>query len=141
MRRLWHPIQGGAENEIRAIFNLYKNAFKHTGENGAKRRGHEAALEQFHDEVNDFLLYVCVEDYLRLRGTAPVPFQVFQVWFCAVHSDRLGPDWEPQAFIDKFPGILECDRCGKKRIGREVVQQFLSDTALLSDPRTEAIDP
>ena len=91
--RASHP--GKSSTELRAAFNLYRNAFKHVGRDAGEQRGHLEALGQFTDEANDFLLYVCVEDYLRLNRRAPIPMQVLQGWFCAVHSDRLGPGCEP----------------------------------------------
>jgi hypothetical protein len=135
--RASHP--GKSPRELRAAFNLYRNAFKHVGRDEVEQRGHLGALGQFTDEANDFLLYVCVEDYLRLNRRSPIPMQVLQVWFCAVHSDRLVPDWEPSQFIERFPGMLSCDRAAQKRLGKLAVRQFLHDPDLLSDPRTEAL--
>ena len=47
----------------------------------------ELTLDQFNDTKNEYLIYVCVEDYIRLRGAMPIPMQIFQMWFVALHAD------------------------------------------------------
>ena len=59
--------------------NVYRSCFKHLGKTENKRREDQAALNQFDDSLNEYLLYVCVEDYVRLRKAMPIPMHVFQL--------------------------------------------------------------
>jgi hypothetical protein len=40
------------------VLNLYRNCFKHLGETEEERAEDQRTLDQFHDRVNGFLLYV-----------------------------------------------------------------------------------
>ena len=118
--------------------NLYRNCFKHLGDTQAERDDDQETLNQFDDTKNDGLLYVCVEDYLRLRRKSPVAMQVFQLWFIAIHQARMK---DPPKFVsvvnERFPGIVTMSRGEQKRKGREVLSEFANAPDLLADPRTE----
>ncbi len=70
-----HP--GKPKREIYTAMNLYRNCFKHLGETEKERQDDQSTLNQFDDTKNDYLLYVCAEDYVRLRGVMPVPCGLF----------------------------------------------------------------
>ena len=57
-----HPSK--PKKDIYAALNRYRNCFKHVGKTWEERRGEQAVLNQFEDTKNEYLLYVCVEDYL-----------------------------------------------------------------------------
>jgi hypothetical protein len=78
---------GKPKKDIYAAMNLYRNCFKHLGETEEQRQEDQLTLNQFDDSKNEYLLYICVEDYFRFRGAMPVPMQVAQAWFCAVHIE------------------------------------------------------
>ncbi len=82
-----HPTK--SQKDIWAAMNLYRNCFKHVGKTPEEREADQATLDQFNDTHNEFLLYVCVEDYVRLRKAMPVKYQVFQAWFAALHLNLL----------------------------------------------------
>jgi len=72
--------------------------------------------DQFDDSKNEYPVYICVEDYIRLRKAMPVPMQVFQAWFCAAHIDLLEPEHPAfQKFLALFPGIDGMTRQQQKR--------------------------
>ena len=129
------------KKNIYKAMNLYRNCFKHLGDTQAERDDDQETLNQFDDTKNDGLLYVCVEDYLRLRRKSPVAMQVFQLWFIALHQALLV---DPPKFLSavngRFPGILTMSRSEQKRTGREVLSEFANAPDLLADPRTEPVN-
>jgi len=48
------------------------------GDTEAVTQADQATLDQFNDIKNEFLLYICVEDYVRLRGAMPMPMKFFK---------------------------------------------------------------
>jgi hypothetical protein len=84
-----HPDK--SKKEIYDAINLYRNCFKHLGDTEEIRQEDQRTLDQFDDSKNEYLLFICVEDYIRLRKAMPVPMQVFHAWFCASHIDLLEP--------------------------------------------------
>jgi hypothetical protein len=128
------------KKDIYELMNLYRNCFRHLGDTKAERDDDQQTLNQFDDTKNEYLLYICVEDYLRLRRKAPVAIQVFQLWFIALHQDLLE---NPPAFLpairDKFPGIVEKPRAQQKRMGLLMLNEYAADPNLLADPRTEPV--
>jgi hypothetical protein len=133
-----HPDK--TRKDIYTAANLYRNCFKHVGKTEAERAADQATLDQFKEPTNEFLLYVCVEDYVRFRQAMPVPLQVFQAWFCALHLDLLTTDHDPDLFRKHFPGILQMSRRQQKELAAEMIARWSNDHALLADPRTEPVD-
>lgn len=130
-----HP--GRPKRDIYAALNLYRNCFKHVGDTEAARKDDQLTLDQFDDTKNEYLLYVCVEDYLRLREKSPVAMQILQAWFCALHVELLSQQELGEIFLKAFPGIGEMSRSQQKRGGLGVLRKFENDTTLLSHPDTE----
>src|SRR6516165_8101875 len=109
-----HPSK--PKKDIYAALNRYRNCFKTWEE----RRGEQAVLNQFEDTKNEYLLYVCVEDYLRLRGSSPFPMQVLHAWFCAVHGELVGSCSSHRPHSRDSSSLPGCaasdplrDRCGR----------------------------
>ena len=132
-----HP--GKPKKDFYAAINLYRNCFKHVGKTWEERKCEQAVLNQFDDSKNEYLLYICVEDYLRLRGSSPFPMQVLHAWFCALHVDLLAPAYPRRKFPNLFPGILQLNRYQQKRIALGVVKQSSDDPQVLANPQTEPI--
>jgi hypothetical protein len=132
-----HPTK--SKKDIWAALNLYRNCFKHVGKTSEEREADQATLDQFDDTHNEFLLYVCVEDYVRLRKAMPVKYQVLQAWFAALHLNLLVDAAHSRSFQQAFPLIDKMHRPEQKRRGREMIRLMESDAILLSDPRTEAL--
>src|SRR5262245_32779312 len=70
-----HP--GKQRKYIYDALNLYRNCFKHLGRTEPERNEDQIALDRFDDSKNEYLLYVCAEDYIRFRRSSPLPMQVF----------------------------------------------------------------
>jgi hypothetical protein len=132
-----HP--GKPKKEIYDALNLYRNCFKHLGDTEEIRQEDQRTLDQFDDSKNEYLLFVCVEDYIRLRKAMPVPMQVFHAWFCASHIDLLGLEHPAQKFLKLFPGIERMTREQQKRGVAAVIARYSIDPDLLADPKTEPL--
>ena len=117
-----HPNK--PKKDVYATLNLYRNCFNRVGKTWEERKSEQAILNQFDDGKNEYLLYVCVENYVRLRGSSPFPMQVFHAWFYALHLDLLGPVYPRQKFRDLFPKISQMDRYQQKRAALGVIKQF-----------------
>ena len=126
-----------SKKDIYPALNLYRNCFNHVSETWEARKSEQATLNQFDDSENEYLLYICVEDYVRLRGSSPFPMQVLRAWFCALHSDLLGSAYSPQKFCNPFSGILQMDRYRQKRVALEAIQRSSDDPDVLANPQTE----
>jgi hypothetical protein len=132
-----HPNR--PKKDIYAALNLYRNCFKHIGKTWEERRGEQAILNQFDDTKNEYLLYVCVEDYLRLRGSCPFPMQVLHAWFCAIHVELIGSCCSRHKFLTLFSGISNMTRYQQKRAALGVIKQSSDDPQVLANPRTEPL--
>jgi hypothetical protein len=136
---LSHDHPGKSKKDVHAAINLYRNCFRHVGKTWQERKAEQAVLNQFDDSKNEYLLYVCVEDYARLRGSSPFPMQVLHAWFCALHLDLLVPGYQRQKFLNLFPGILQMNRYQQKRIALGIIKQSSDDPQVLANPQTEPI--
>lgn len=132
-----HP--GKEKKDIYKALNLYRNCFKHVGKTEQHRREDQQTLNQFDDTKNEYLLYVCVEDYFRLRGSMPIPMQIFQGWFCACHTHLLAFELHAQKYLDLFPGIQGMTRAQQKAGVAACIERFLDDPGLLAHPDTEPL--
>lgn len=133
-----HP--GRRREDIWNAMNLYRNCFKHVGKTAEERAVDQSTLSQFSETDNDFLLYVCVEDYVRLRHAMPVDFQVLHAWFADVHMDlQLDPS-RVESFRRLFPGMAQQSRVEQKRRGGETIRAWAHNRELLADPQTEPRD-
>jgi hypothetical protein len=132
-----HPDK--PKKDIYAAMNLYRNCFKHLGKTEEEREDDQRTLHRFDDTKNDYLLYICVEDYGRLRGSMPVPMQIFHAWFCACHVHLLIDKSRAQKFLDLFPGIQGMTRAQQKRGVAACIERYSSDARLLAHPDTEPL--
>jgi hypothetical protein len=130
-----HPHK--PKKDIYAALNLYRNCFKHVGKTWEERKDGQTILNQFDDGKNEYLLYVCVEDYLRLRGSSPFPMQVLHAWFYAVHVDLVGSACSRQKFVNLFPDVSQMDRYQQKRAALGVIHRSCDDPQVLANPHTE----
>ena len=110
--------------DIYVTLNLYRNCFQHIGKTWEQRKDGQAILNQFDDSKNEYLLYVCVEDYLRLRGSSPFPMQVLNAWFCAMHVDLIGSACSRQKFLTLFPDLSQMNRYQQKRAALCVIKNL-----------------
>lgn len=106
---------GQLREDIYDAMNVFRSCFKYLGTTESKKREDQAALDQFDDSINDYLLYVCVEDYVRLRKAMPIPMQVFHNWFRALHSDLPGAHDPTEKINDFFENVQQMSRPEQKR--------------------------
>ena len=130
-----HPNR--PRKDVYAALNPYRSCFNHVGKTWEERKSEQAILNRFDDNKNEYLLYVCVEDYFRLRGSSPFPMQALHAWFCALHSDLLGLVYRRERFRDLFPGISQSDRYQQKRAALVIIKQSSDDPEVLANPQTE----
>ncbi|KXJ57175.1 MAG: hypothetical protein AXW12_06835 [Thalassospira sp. Nap_22] len=123
--------------EYFAARNIYRNSFKHIGRNKDEIDRNEDARKRFSDIQNDFLLFSCVEDYLRLAKTAPIEFQALQLWFIAVHKDRVSQTILNSLSLGRWENLHNAERKKQKEAGYAIIQELKSNEDILNDPKTE----
>jgi len=126
----------GSDKDLKKDFvnSPARNFFKHAD------RDPEDLLEDFTELKCDGLLYLAVEDYMRLHGTSPIEFQVFQLWYLSIYIEKVAAGeltkiLEPSEQI--FPNIRNLNREGQKELWRKTLEKAKQDPEVLHDPRTE----
>ena len=129
-------IQGGKDLKRDFINSPYRNFFKHADQDG------EAVLLPLKDSDVDSLIFLAVEDYLRFQKKSPVEFQVFQLWFMCIYTDKVSAEALSEvlgAIKSKFPNINSLVRADCLAMGKKVLVDAREDQELLNDPLTEHI--
>ncbi|WP_233862952.1 hypothetical protein [Paraburkholderia adhaesiva] len=114
-----------------------RNFFKHA----AQDPNPDSSVELRESNVAA-ILFLAVEDYIRLRQGGPVEAQVFQVWFIAVFPEKVTED-DPvaQSKLEDaklvFPGITTLAASDQIEMGRRVLETAREDAGLAADPKTE----
>lgn len=111
--------------------NLYRNTFKHAKDPDLE------TIRRFDEISTDYVLYVAIHDYMGLMGKSPAEFQVIQLWFAALHEDRIDPTSPVVAGLNKvFPNIKTADRLIQKQVALTKIKEVKGDKKLSADPRT-----
>lgn len=116
------------------INSPYRNFFKHADRDPDQV---VAPLQPSHVEG---LMFLAVEDYIRLNSRSPVQLQVFQLWYLAKHPNKLDPSVASelrQSVIEAFPGLPLRARVEQLRMGQLTLSDAVRDPEVLSDARTE----
>ncbi|UIF89991.1 hypothetical protein [Cupriavidus sp. UYPR2.512] len=114
-----------------------RNFFKHAAHDPSP----DSSIELLEANVSA-ILFLAVEDYIRLRQGGPVEAQVFQLWFIAVFPEKVSKD-DPvaQSKLDSaklaFPGIATLAESDQIAIGRKMLEAARQDSDLAADPKTE----
>lgn len=127
-------IQGGKDLKYDFINSPYRNFFKHAD------RDPEAISPPLKDSDVDSLVFLAVEDYLRLQKKSPVEFQVFQLWFMSIYTDKVSAESLSEiigAIQSTFPNIGSLERTDRLAMGKKVLVDARADQELLNDPLTE----
>jgi len=117
------------------INSPYRNFFKHADHDP------DGILRDFDESSVDSVLFLAVEDYLRLLKKSPVEFQVFQLWYLAIHVENLAADVLTEvveSMESAFPRIRDLSRRDRLAMGRKVLEEAREDQELLKDNHTEA---
>ena len=112
----------------------YRNFFKHAD------RDSNASLANFDELAVDSILMLAVEDYIRLNKRSPAEFQVLQLWYLAVHIDKVAPqalDKVSRGVEAAFPNIRNVSRQEQIAMGSRLLEESRNNKGFLSDPRTE----
>lgn len=128
-------VPAGSDLKLHYVNSPYRNFFKHADKDS------DAILYDF-DETNvDSLIFLGVEDYLRLFKKSPIEFQIFQLWYLATNVEKVSPDSLKeilQSVNSIFPSIRELTRKEQVLMGNKVLEDSLKDSDLMRDNRTEA---
>jgi hypothetical protein len=127
-------ITTGHDLKYDLINSRFRNFFKHAD------RDPESVLEGFSDSENDHMIFLAVEDYIRLNSKSPVELQVYQLWYLSINADKVAH--EALADILKatetmFPDIKEQDRSTRKHMALRALDDAHGDRELNDDPRVE----
>ena len=112
----------------------HRNFFKHADKDSDETR---EPLSQTHVEG---LIYLAVEDYIRLNRRSPLQLQVFQLWYLAKHPEKLDPAVAKELIdgvTQSFPGLESLPYHAQLERGSQMLEQASLDQSLLADPRTE----
>lgn len=127
-------IPEGKDLKYSYINSPYRNFFKHADSDSEK------TLAPLPDSQVEGVLFLAVEDYIRLNKRSPVQLQVFQLWYLAKHPEKLdaavaGEMMEHVASI--FPGLPTLSHDAQVALGAQVLAHAVGDKELANDPRTE----
>jgi hypothetical protein len=97
----------------------------------------------FNELDAEALTFLAVEDYLRLRKASPAEFQVYQLWYLALHPLKIAEDKAARVMAQiftVFPGIESADHKTQIEMGRRILFDALDNPDLAEDLRTERSD-
>jgi hypothetical protein len=126
---------------LKTVQRQYWNAFKHALEkHGDKERDDGELLSSFTDEQNDVALFIGWYDYAQATKKMPIEAQVHQLWWIALHPDKLDPKHaNALTGVEKyFPGLRERARAKQKRMLKKVIERMRTNKNLMRDPRTDS---
>lgn len=113
-----------------------RNFFKH-----AKQDPDPDSSVELRESDVAAVLFLAVEDYIRLRQGGPVEAQVFQAWFIAVFPEKIADDPVARSILENvnlaFPDIATLAAPDQIEMGRLVLEAALRDPGLAADPQTE----
>lgn len=128
-------VPAGKDLKRDYINSPHRNFFKHANCDP------EACLEPLSVAHVESLIFLAVEDYIRLYNRSPIQFQAFQAWYLAKYPDRLeatiGTDLMERLQV-AFPSLQTLSYQKQLEQGRRVIAESCNDQELLEDARTEA---
>lgn len=128
-------VPKGKDLKLHYINSPYRNFFKHADTDSDK------TLPPLPNSQVEGVLFLAVEDYIRLNGKSLVQLQVFQLWYLAKHPDKLDAvvaDGLAEGVTSAFPGLTSLSRDAQLRLGAQMLAHAAGDQELANDPRTES---
>lgn len=128
-------IPDGKDLKVNYVNSPYRNFFKHANNDS------EETLAPLPDSQVEGVLFLAVEDYIRLNGRSPVQFQVFQLWYLAKHPEKLAAGVANElmeGITSAFPGLSSLPRDSQLALGAQVLANAAGDQELANDPKTES---
>jgi hypothetical protein len=129
-------VPQGKRLKLDYINSPYRNFFKHA------EYDLDAVLSPIESKFVDGLIFLAVEDYLRWSSQGPVEFQVFQAWYLALYLEKVAEselDRIRAATDAIFPNMRNLTRPEQITLGRDRLEEALSNVELLSDSKTEPL--
>ncbi len=127
-------VPQGKDLKLNYVNSPYRNFFKHANSDP------QGTLPPLPDSQVDGVVFMAVEDYIRLNQRSPTQFQVFQLWYIATNPSRLDPTVAAEVLVgadEMFPGIIRMSRVHQLAEGARMLQRAATDAGVLADPRTE----
>lgn len=127
-------VPEGKDLKRNFINSPYRNFFKHADSDSEK------TLAPLPYSQVEGVLFLAVEDYIRLNGRSPVQLQVFQLWYLAKHPDKVDAavaDDLIERVTSCFPGLSSLSHDAQLALGAQVLARAAGDNELANDPRTE----
>jgi hypothetical protein len=127
-------ITTGSDLKEDLINSPYRNFFKHAD------RDPDAELEGFSDAENDHIIFLAVEDYIRLNKKSPVEFQVYQLWYLSINTDKVAHEALADVLAATevmFPSINEQEREHQKSMAVQAITDAHGDRELNDNPQVE----
>lgn len=119
-------LRAGEKLKRDYINEPYRNFFKHAD------RDPDASVD-FNERDAEAVMMLAVEDYLQLRGAAPIEFQVYQAWYLARHPHAVAEEKADEisgTLVNIFPDFDILDDNAQIAIGRRVLYEALSNPEL-----------
>ena len=124
--------------KLRRVQRQYWTGFKHaTHQHSGMERDDDDLLSQFTDEQNDSALFIGWYDYAQATKKMPVEAQVHQVWYVALHPDKLNPKFSKEPYEATFPDLQTKPRAEQKRMLNEFIERARAEKEVMGDPRTD----
>lgn len=117
-------IPSGKDLKYDYINSPYRNFFKHAD------RDPKAVLPYFKESDVDSLIFLAIEDYLRLLKKSPVEFQVFQLWYMSIYTDKVSAEAlsEILEVIESvFPSVGSLPRADRLAMGKQALAHAKTD--------------
>lgn len=133
-RQTREHLPAGKDLKYDYINSPYRNFFKHAD------RDPQATLAEFRAENVEAIVFLSVEDYLRLFQQAPVEFQVYQLWYLATNTVKVANEHLASILEhtdSAFPGIQDLPRVKQLALGKKVLCEAMANAELRADPRSE----
>jgi hypothetical protein len=128
-------VRSGSDLKRDYVNSPYRNFFKH-----ADKDPEETLPDIEHPQV-EAILFLAVEDYIRLVRKSPVEFQVFQLWYLAININKGDPGALAEVLRSTeaaLPGIRDAARVRQVAMGQQLLRESGRDASLLADPHTQS---
>jgi hypothetical protein len=123
--------------KLRRLRNQFWNAFKHATTRKDVERDDRKLLKRFNDLQNDHTLFIGWYDYAMTAKPLPLEAQVFQIWYFALHPEKLNRDVDQTPYAETFPRLPTLSRKKQKQALRDVIARYRKNSDAMNDAKTE----
>lgn len=116
---------GLIEKDALQILNAAQNYLKHADRDAS-------AILSFEEEENDHLIFVASIECGGIGHPLSFSMQAFQIWYLALHPDKIGHDISPVRTSKKvFPNLSARTLQEQRKLGHEFLERVLEHKGLL----------